>query len=233
MEDYYLTLGVESSATFNDIKRAYYKLALHCHPDKSKALDASEKFESINRAYKILSDSYSRALYDDFTYKNKSAQSNYSTRAEPTWKKSYQKSYQANYKPYTVKEDKEELIFLKILKFIPVRIYVLLFILAVVGFQNLYKKAVILPFLSVPCEATIVNKYTNSRMRGDNLEYISAVQATYSYQLKEYDAFFYISTNNKEKAINTTNLLPEIGTTILLHINKNNPEEYDWPGMLE
>lgn len=63
-EDYYAILGVERSASADDIKRAYRKLAHQHHPDKSGGNE--EKFKKINEAYQILSDEKKKAQYDQF-----------------------------------------------------------------------------------------------------------------------------------------------------------------------
>ncbi len=65
--DYYDILGVSRSASQEEIKRAYKKLAIKYHPDKNKGdKDAENKFKEINHAYDILSDSEKRAIYDQF-----------------------------------------------------------------------------------------------------------------------------------------------------------------------
>ena len=64
-EDYYKTLGVERSASADEIKRAYRKLANKHHPDKNKDNpDAAEKFAKVAEAYEVLSDKEKRAKYD-------------------------------------------------------------------------------------------------------------------------------------------------------------------------
>ncbi|TSC73129.1 MAG: molecular chaperone DnaJ [Parcubacteria group bacterium Gr01-1014_38] len=63
-KDYYHTLGVERSASADEVKRAYRKLALQYHPDKPTGNE--EKFKEINEAYQVLGDSEKRAQYDRF-----------------------------------------------------------------------------------------------------------------------------------------------------------------------
>ena len=63
-KDYYKVLGLEKSATDNDIKKAYRKLALKYHPDKNKSPGAEEKFKEIAEAYEVLSDPKKRNIYD-------------------------------------------------------------------------------------------------------------------------------------------------------------------------
>jgi molecular chaperone DnaJ len=63
-EDYYSILGVSREATFDDIKRAYRKLAIKYHPDKNDSANAEARFKKINEAYSTLSDKNKKAQYD-------------------------------------------------------------------------------------------------------------------------------------------------------------------------
>ncbi|XP_047438075.1 dnaJ homolog subfamily B member 9-like [Mugil cephalus] len=62
--NYYDTLGVETTATDNQIKKAFRKLAMKYHPDKNKSVDAEETFRDITEAYTVLSNKERRRLYD-------------------------------------------------------------------------------------------------------------------------------------------------------------------------
>ncbi len=62
--DYYSVLGADRSASAEEIKRAYRKLARKYHPDVSKAADAELRMKEVNEAYAVLSDPERRAAYD-------------------------------------------------------------------------------------------------------------------------------------------------------------------------
>jgi curved DNA-binding protein len=65
--DYYKILGVSSSASAEEIKKAYRKLALKYHPDKNNGdKNAEARFKEINEAYAVLSDSNKRQQYDTY-----------------------------------------------------------------------------------------------------------------------------------------------------------------------
>ena len=67
MADFYNTLGVSRSASELEIKTAYRKLAMACHPDRNNgSKEAEEKFKSITEAYDVLRDPDKRRLYDRY-----------------------------------------------------------------------------------------------------------------------------------------------------------------------
>jgi molecular chaperone DnaJ len=64
--DFYETLGVSKSASKEEIKSAYRKMAMQNHPDRNKSPDAEEKFKEINEAYEVLSNDQKKGAYDQF-----------------------------------------------------------------------------------------------------------------------------------------------------------------------
>ena len=64
--DYYEILGVPKTASQDDLKAAFRRLARQYHPDVNKATDAEERFKEINEAYAVLSDQDKRAAYDRY-----------------------------------------------------------------------------------------------------------------------------------------------------------------------
>ena len=66
-DDLYKVLGVSRTASANDIRKAYKKLAKQYHPDRNKGDEkAAEKFKEVQDAYAVLSDENKRAQYDRF-----------------------------------------------------------------------------------------------------------------------------------------------------------------------
>ena len=64
--DYYEVLGVTRTASEEEIKKAFRKLAFQFHPDRNKEKGAEARFKEINEAYEILGDAEKRQVYDRF-----------------------------------------------------------------------------------------------------------------------------------------------------------------------
>lgn len=64
--DYYEILGLSRTASRDEIKKAYRRLARRYHPDVSQEEDADERFKEVSEAYEVLSDDQKRAAYDRF-----------------------------------------------------------------------------------------------------------------------------------------------------------------------
>lgn len=65
-KDYYRTLGVEKTASNQEIKRAYRKLAKQFHPDVNQEASADQRFKDIQEAFDVLGDEEKRAQYDRY-----------------------------------------------------------------------------------------------------------------------------------------------------------------------
>ena len=66
MSDYYSILGINKTASQDEIKKAYRKMALKYHPDRNKDPGATEKFKEIGEAYEVLSNPEKKDIYDRF-----------------------------------------------------------------------------------------------------------------------------------------------------------------------
>ncbi len=84
-KDYYKTLGVERSATQQEIQRAYRKLARKHHPDISKEAGAEDRFKDITEAYEVLKDEDKRKKYDQFGQAWKQAGTERGGQPPPGW----------------------------------------------------------------------------------------------------------------------------------------------------
>ncbi|MBF0266328.1 MAG: DnaJ domain-containing protein, partial [Gammaproteobacteria bacterium] len=63
-KDFYKPLGLQQSASQDEIKKAFRKLAREHHPDVNKSQGSEARFKEISEAYDVLSDSKKRADYD-------------------------------------------------------------------------------------------------------------------------------------------------------------------------
>ncbi|MCF8161151.1 MAG: DnaJ domain-containing protein [Polaromonas sp.] len=84
-KDYYDILGVPRTASLDDIKKAYRKLARTLHPDVSKAPDAEARFKEVGEAYATLKDSAKRAAYDELGHPKAGAD----FRPPPQWQEDF------------------------------------------------------------------------------------------------------------------------------------------------
>ena len=80
--DYYKTLGLERTASADEIKKVYRRLARKYHPDVSKEPNAEEKFKEVQEAYEVLKDPEKRTAYDQL---GPGMQSGQEFRPPPDW----------------------------------------------------------------------------------------------------------------------------------------------------
>ena len=81
-KDYYAVLGLERTASKDDIKKAYRRLARKYHPDVSEVADAEARFKEVGEAYEVLNDEEKRAAYDQL---GADWQAGQSFRPPPDW----------------------------------------------------------------------------------------------------------------------------------------------------
>ncbi|QJC55332.1 Chaperone protein DnaJ [Polaromonas vacuolata] len=70
MSDHYTTLGLNSSATLADVKKAFRQQASLWHPDKNAAPEAAARFRALQQAYEVLTDNDQRQAYDENRRRN-------------------------------------------------------------------------------------------------------------------------------------------------------------------
>ena len=87
IKDYYRILGVKTSATHSEIKKAYRSLAFKYHPDKNPGNHMAEAhFKEVQEAYAVISDGAKRARYDDERWlSGMGSKSKYNEDVTPAW----------------------------------------------------------------------------------------------------------------------------------------------------
>lgn len=85
-KDYYQVLGLERTATDEDIRKAYRRLARKYHPDVSKEADAESHMRDINEAREVLADPEKRAAYDQLAERYRAGQD---FQPPPEWQQSH------------------------------------------------------------------------------------------------------------------------------------------------
>ncbi len=159
MANYYVSLGIKTNASRDEIKKAYRKLALRYHPDKNPALDAQEKFFEIKKAYEYLSSSTSRQMYDSILAKEHIKRPQYTKPTASTKQKQY------FHKKWVEDQLSSDLTKLKLTYFIAIfsGIFSLIIFAEIIVGPNIQKEVIQWHTGSINSRATVTNKGTRIR----------------------------------------------------------------------
>jgi curved DNA-binding protein len=100
-KDYYKTLGVGKTATADEIKKSYRKLARKYHPDTNKDKDAENKFKDISEAYEVLGDVEKRQKYDQLGNSYSRFKTTGGNPTDFNWNDWFAQNYNSNANPNT------------------------------------------------------------------------------------------------------------------------------------
>ena len=99
MVNFYTILGIEPTASKDEIKKAYRKLAKQFHPDKnSNSKESEERFKIINEANEILSNDAKRKNHDFLLHEEELRQQNFSKQWNPSSKTAYSNNVNFNWR---------------------------------------------------------------------------------------------------------------------------------------
>ncbi|MDH5380103.1 MAG: DnaJ domain-containing protein [Cyclobacteriaceae bacterium] len=225
IKNYYRILEVDPSSTGADIKKAYYRLAQRYHPDVSRVTDSNLKFQEINDAYRILSDPYSRAIYDNYNVytENLSKESKSKEQFRPHRENYRQKD--ANYWK-NIKLDKgRKKKYNRIVNKTIIGLFILLTTSIVNDLYQDYRYTEIRqnPELWVEIEAQYIETRIDSRIRDKKKEFM--VRYSYLYII-ESERFYTTSDqifSSEEKAQQVVNDMQDIEQTKTIYYNHEMP----------
>ena len=99
MVNFYTILGIEPTASKDEIRRTYLKKAMQFHPDKnSNSMESEEKFKIINEAHEILSNDEKKKNHDFLLHEEELRQQNFSKQWNPSSKAAYSNNINFNWK---------------------------------------------------------------------------------------------------------------------------------------